>query len=455
MMYTILLGIIGLDIVVLVHELGHLLAAKLSGIEVEAFSIGMGKKIASFKYKGTEYRLSMLPVGGYCKMKGEEQFSKALKDKSEMIPFEEGSLFSVSPLKRIATYFAGPFANFLFSVLVLSLIWFSGFQVQTYSNKIVLLSDYAEVFHSTDNPADIAGMKTGDIIIRINDQEIANYADIQEIIYRSPNKPLVTTVFRGNEEKTLSITPVLDKDTGTGRIGVSPFIEPVVKNVKPDSAAYIAGLKPTDRIISVNGRDVQNYLDILSVLAFQPKIVKMVILTESLKEERTLIPVYNDNGLADLGITFDSKIYTQGQLGPLKSIFKGTEETFKNLILTVKSLGLLFSGVNLNKAVSGPIRITYFVGEVATESFKEGFKSGITNIFRFLSIISIALCFANLLPIPIFDGGLILFTIITLVKKTPIKPAVYYRYQSVGLFILLIIFFLTTFNDISFLFSKG
>ncbi len=456
MIYTILLGILGLDIVVLVHELGHLVAAKLSGIEVEAFSVGMGKKLFSFIFKNTEYRLSMLPIGGYCKMKGEEQFTKALKDKAPEIPYESGSIFSVSPFKRIITYFSGPLANLLFSVIVLSIIWFSGFTIHTYSNRIILISDYPKIFHATHNPADAAGLKTGDTIIRIGSHRIRTYADIQDIVYKSPLKPLKFTILRNGIKKVVTIIPALDKDSGAGKIGVSPYIDPVIQSVQKHSAAAIAGLKPNDRILSINGTAVHNYLDIMNILSTKPNILKMAVQSNTgEKTEKTLIPFYTEKGKADLGITFASETIQQGHLGIPASIRKGTTETFNNFFLTVKSLGMLFSGIDLKKAVSGPIRISYFVGEVATQSFKDGFKAGTTALFRFLSIISVALGFANLLPIPIFDGGLILFTLLSILIRRPIKPAVFYRYQSIGIVILLILFFLTTFSDISFLFSRG
>ena len=455
MLKTILLGIIGLDIVVLVHELGHFFAAKLSGVEVEAFSIGMGKKLLFFSYRGTEYRLSMLPVGGYCKMKGEEQFSRALKEKDTSIPYEKGSLFSVSPFKRIFTYLAGPLANFLFSVVVLSLIWLSGFSINTYSNKIILVSDYPEVYHSTGNPADKGGLKSGDTIIKIEDSRITNYSQIQDIVYQSPGKPLTFSVNREGKEIQLTITPALDKDSGAGKIGVAPYIEPVIENVKPASTSSIAGLKKGDRILEANGEKVENYLDLLKVVAARPKLLKLKVLSGGILMDKTLIPVYNDSGMADLGISFRPLTISKGRTGPVDSFKNGTLESVDNFLLTIKSLGLLFTGVHLDKAVSGPIRITYFVGEVATEGFKNGIKAGLTNLFRFLSVISIALCFANLLPIPIFDGGLILFTLITIIRRKGVNPVTFYRYQSVGMFILLVIFLLTTFGDISFLFSRG
>lgn len=455
MLKTILLGIIGLDIVVLVHELGHFFAAKLSGVEVEAFSIGMGKKLLFFSYKGTEYRLSMLPVGGYCKMKGEEQFSRALKEKETSIPFEKGSLFSVSPIKRIFTYLAGPLANFLFSMVVLSFIWLFGFTINTYSNKIILVSDYPEVYHSTDTPADKGGLKSGDTIIEIGDSQVTNYSQIQDIVYQYPGKPLTFLVLREGDEIPLVITPALDKDSGAGKIGIAPYIEPVIEMVKPSGAASIAGLKTGDKILEVNGVSVGNYLDLLKAVAARPKLLKLKVLSDGIRMDKILVPVYNDSGMTDLGISFRSLTISKGHSGPIDSLKNGTLETVTNFMLTIKSLGLLFTGVHLDKAVSGPIRITYFVGEVASEGFKSGIKTGLTNLFRFLSVISIALCFANLLPIPIFDGGLILFTLITIVRRKGVNPVSFYRYQSVGMFILLVIFLLTTFGDISFLFSRG
>ena len=123
---NIVLGLIGLGIVIFVHELGHFLAARATGIGVDAFSLGWGKVLVSHKRKGTEYRLSLFPVGGYCKLKGEELYRRAVADDSSTVEPEEGSLFSVSPWRRILTFFAGPLANLIFAVLALSIIWSLG-----------------------------------------------------------------------------------------------------------------------------------------------------------------------------------------------------------------------------------------------------------------------------------------------------------------------------------------
>ncbi|MDA3940775.1 MAG: site-2 protease family protein [Spirochaetia bacterium] len=454
MLLTILIGFLGLDIVVLVHELGHLFAAKLMGINVETFSIGMGKKLYSIYFGETEYCISIFPIGGYCKMKGEKQFNKAIREKASSIVYEKGSIFSATPIKRILTYFAGPLFNIIFSVIVLSIIWSAGFSFNTYSNKVILLSDYPEIFESHNNPADESGLMTGDKIISIDNITIQNYSNLQDIIYGSAGKELSIVVDRNSNERTLSITPVLNKETGAGRIGVSPWVDAEVKSVVPGSSADIGGLKTGDIIKAVNNIQVDNHLDIYMAMTARPEYLILSIQSESGNREISLVPIYMDEGKTDLGIIYKTLSIEQEKLNILSAIRKGSIETYNTFAMTVKSIYLLFAGVDVKKAVSGPIRISYYVGEVASNSFKEGIKTGFTTIFRFLSMISVALGFANLLPIPIFDGGLILFTSIELIRGKPLKPSIFYRYQSFGFFLILIIFFMTTYSDISFLFSK-
>lgn len=454
MLFTILIGIIGLDIVVLVHELGHLFAAKLMGISVETFSIGMGKKLFSFIYGETEYRISIFPIGGYCKMKGEKQFNKAVRDKASSIEYEKGSIFSASPIKRIITYLSGPLFNIIFSVIVLSLIWSVGFKIHTYSNKIILLSDYSEIFGDGDNPADISGLMTGDIIIRIDNKTIQNYSDLQEIIYGAPGKTLSLVVNRNSKDINISVTPLLNRDTGAGRIGVSPWVDAVVESVTPGSSAAIGGLQNGDLIKFINNKPVSNYLDIYTELISKPEYLNLQVYSDKELRNITLVPVYMEEGKTDLGIIFKSLTVNSEKMNILSAVKRGSTDTLNTFLMTAKSIYLLFSGIDVKKAVSGPIRISYYVGEIASNSFKEGIKEGLTTIFRFLSMISVALGFANLLPIPIFDGGLILFTSIELIRGKSLKPGIFYKYQSVGFFLILIIFFLTTYSDISFLFSQ-
>ncbi|HKK66315.1 MAG TPA: RIP metalloprotease RseP [Clostridia bacterium] len=454
MVLTIILGIIGLGIVVFVHELGHFVVAKASGITVEAFSLGWGKVIYHREWRGTDYRISLLPIGGYCKMKGEELFRKAIADDAPQIPHEKGSLFSVSVWKRMLTYAAGPFFNLLFAILVLSIIWFNGFTINTYENKIILLSDYPSLFSETSYPADQAGLRTGDEIVAINGERVETYTDIQQKIAPSPRETLPLTVQRNDRRITLSITPELNRDTGAGRIGVAAWITPIIGQVKKGSSAQNAGLKTGDRIVEVNGTPVPHSLALHAAMSNQPSTLDITFQRNGTSRTTELIPFYDKSGNADLGIGFRGITHSSPQMNPLQALTRGTHETFRTFALTIKGIALLFSGVDVQKAVSGPVRITYMVGEIATAGFAQGIGSGFVNLFRFLSLLSVALAFGNLLPIPALDGGLIALSVVEAVKGSSVKPKTFYRYQTIGFVFILLILFLTTFSDLSYLFSQ-
>jgi regulator of sigma E protease len=251
----IALGLFGLGIVVFVHELGHFLGARLAGIDVEAFSIGWGNPILKKKIRGVEYRLGMFPLGGYCKMAGDNEFSEAWEKNAAGVKPVKGTFYGASPLGRIITCFAGPLFNLIFAILILSLIWGIGFEDQTLDNKIILAS---ELDTNSIFPADEAGLKTGDRIIEINGRKTSYYHEIQENIAVNPDKLMPVTVERQGETTTLFIRPALDKSTGMGRIGVYFWTDTVVDNIVPGSDAAIAGLLPGDQIIGVNDTSVTN-----------------------------------------------------------------------------------------------------------------------------------------------------------------------------------------------------
>lgn len=450
----ILIGLIGLGLVIFVHESGHFIAAKLSGIRVEAFSIGWGKKLASFSYKGTEYRISMLPIGGYCKMKGEDLLRKAIENDEERVEPEEGSLFSVSPLKRLVTYLAGPASNLLFAVIVMSFVWLVGFTYQSVGNRVILLTSFPKVASQKSYPANRAGLETGDRIVAVNGRQVRNFQELERAIAPNPDQRLALTVRRKGKDITLHITPELDKNTGAGLIGVSAWVDPVVGSVKKGSAAYIAGLEKGDRIETANGKKIQNTMDFAALLRGQPNTLALTYLRGGTMHHTTLIPSYGSGGQAHTGISFKISTYHSRAVGLFGAVGKGVQETGNTLGLTVKSIGLLFRGINFQQAVSGPIRITYYVGEIATQGFKFGVGEGLTNLLRFLSILSVALFFMNLLPIPALDGGLIVLTLVEFFSGKMVRPKFFYRYQVIGFILIFGLLILTTFNDISFLIKQ-
>ena len=172
---NIIWGILCLGFIVFVHELGHFIAARLCGVKVESFSIGMGPVLLHKTIKETDYRISLLPFGGYCGMKGEQAFQKAIEEKLSYIPKEENSFYGVHPLKRAFIAFMGPGMNVLFSVLAFTIIAMTGYTYYSADNRIILAN---EVSITEKSVAYEAGIKTGDRIVSINDKDIKLFSDI-------------------------------------------------------------------------------------------------------------------------------------------------------------------------------------------------------------------------------------------------------------------------------------
>jgi regulator of sigma E protease len=470
LLVKILLGLIGLGIVVFVHELGHFIAARLVGIDVEAFSIGWGKPILAKKIGRVEYRIGMFPIGGYCKMRGENGFEEAWKNRCNGAAPDTGSFFEAHPAARILVAAAGPVFNLIFAMLVFTVTWGIGFEFTTMSNRVVLVSD---VFPGEDYPAVRAGIKTGDRIIEINGKKVENYRDVQSLIAVNAEKELSVKVLRGestpqagtadtaetaavgggqSEIVDLYISPEMEKSSGAGRIGVYYWADPVIESVMPDSPAAAAGLEKGDRIVSVNGEPFAYTVAMLKILdggGTRPQ-------TLDIEAERggqiisAQLNVPPDDSMP-IGIAWQTLKYHTPQYSLFGAIGKGFSEMWETLIVSIRSLALLFRGIDLTKAVSGPVRVTYMAGEVATNSFSQSPGAGLRSTANFLALISIALAVMNLLPLPVLDGGQIVLFLIEIIRRRPLNPRFISAYQTAGIVLIGALMLFAVFGDILFL----
>ncbi|MBQ9494781.1 MAG: site-2 protease family protein [Treponema sp.] len=359
-------GIICLGFIVFFHELGHFLAAKLFGVDVEAFSIGFGPVLLHRTVRGTDYRLSLLPLGGYCAMKGEKDFAEAIANNSRYIDAPKDSLYGIHPFKRAFIGFAGPFFNLIFAFMAFVIIALAGYTYYSYSTQIQLAD---EVYPEVHSAARDAGLLTGDIILSINGSTTSDFSDIIQHVGTNPDKDLVIVVNRNGETLSFTVRSELDKSSGIGKIGVAAFSTEPIK------------------------REAQRH-------SFFP------------------------------------------------ALWQGVQRTGSTVALTLKSIAILFRGVDFKNALSGPAGVAGMLGDTVREGFSAGARQGITALLDLMAFISISLFIMNLLPIPILDGGLILFAFIECIFRRPVHPKIQYYVQYVGMAFIAVIFLLGMTSDI-------
>ena len=489
---TVIYGLLCLDLLVIIHEFGHFFVAKWCGIEVESFSVGMGPIILHKKMKGTDWRLSLIPLGGYCGLKGQSDFQLALNEKAKEVKGEPGSFYALHPFKRILIAFAGPFANFLFAVIAYTIINIVGYSYYTTGNKIILAN---EIYESTSIPtvAADAGLKTGDKIVAINGKPTPYFSDIYEKIAVNAQKKLVLTVERAESdehgdsakndsatigdsakndsakndrakndsatEKTtrfeVEIVPQLNKETGGGVIGILSWSDAIIDEVKENTPAQKAKLEIGDKIIFVDDIPVQNTAEYRKVAGDKKDFTLTVEKADgSIFTTEKIEPETAENGSKLIGIVFHADKVEKKRYHFFPALFHGFADCTSNIALTFKGIAMLFKGIDITKAVSGPLRITVMLGDSAKEGFSAGFRAGLTNLLQFMSVISISLFIMNLLPIPILDGGLILFALIEMIIRKQVSPKIQYYVQFVGIAILLLLFAVALFGDVSYLIDK-
>jgi regulator of sigma E protease len=454
---TWIIGIIGLGIMVFIHELGHFVAAKLNGVGVETFSLGWGPKLVGFTRGGTSYRISWFPIGGYCKMKGElvpglaGGGADAVKEAEAEPRPEKGTYLAAAPWRRIMIAAFGPLFNLVFAALIFMMIWWVGFTTYSADNRVILATDYSQDSFSQTPPATLAGLKTGDRITAINGTAVESFQDILENVSGSPGRQLAFTVQRntdsGAQTLQLTMTPRLDKDSGSGQIGVYAWIDPVVDTVARGSASAIAGLRAGDRILSIDGRTILNTIELSQALKDRPSKASVAFARAREQQNATLVFVYDDKGNANLGLGFASQAYRSPRMGPIGAAIKSGEETWNTITLTLKGFGLLFQGINLRNAVAGPVRIVYYIGETAKNGFEIGIGAGLVYTFRLIALLCVVLFLMNLLPIPATDGGQIIIFIVEAIRQKPLRPRLIWQLQLIGFTLLIGLLVFALFND--------
>jgi len=435
---TILLGIISIGILIFVHELGHFIAARSVGIKVEVFSIGWGKGLVSFNWGDTKIQIGWIPFGGYCKMAGDSP--------RDDLKGSQDEYYSSSPYKRMVVAFGGPFFNYFFAVLLFIMIIMIGYEVHTFSNKIVL-SRGDDLILGEITPARRAGLQDGDRILEINGKEINNWDAVTENIVRNALKPLEVTVIRSNQIVKLVVIPVLDKNTGRGLIGIHPWVEPVVGKIEPEGPADRAGMKVGDRIMSVDGVIVKNHIDFYNAIEGKGWQDVRVVIERDGQRNKVLLMPQKEGSWVSAGLFFKQITYATKKYPLYQTIGKGFVQSADTVRDTIRGIVFVFSGkIRARSAVAGPAKLIYLSGMIA--------KEGFTYFLQVMSYISIAFFIINLIPFPAIDGSHIAIALYEIVARKKPNIGLINKIQAFGFIVLIVALIFITMNDISSFFGK-
>ncbi len=431
---TLIYFLIVIGILVFVHEFGHFIMAKAAGVRVEKFSLGFGPKLVGYKKGDTEYMISALPLGGYVKMAGENPDEEPTGARDE---------FQAKPVwQRVIIAVTGPVTNIVLAFALMPAVFFIGAKVPAYLDEPARIG-----WVETGSAAYKAGFERGDLIQEMKSRDVDNWTKALSIIAANPNTELDVRVKRAGLEKTLRLIPEADPRTGVGEAGLLPEIPPIIGSVSPGMPAEKAGLKPGDTILSVNGSPVVHWIQFSQ--AIRQNVGKEITINVKRDNEVLSVVVTPEKsetlGYGIIGVAQDLKTVTK-RFGVAESIKKGFSNTMDLFGLTIDVLKRLFSFKLSIKSLGGPIMIAQLSGQAA--------QSGLADFLRLMSFISLQLGILNLLPIPVLDGGLVLFLIIEAVRKKPLSRRAMEIAQSIGFAALITLFAIISYNDVMRLFVK-
>lgn len=441
--------VVVLGVLVAFHEFGHFLMARWVGVRVLKFSLGFGPKLIGRQIGETEYLVSAVPLGGYVKLFGEEE-SDATSPEEQRRSFSHQNLWS-----KVLIVFGGPGFNFLLAYLI-----FAGWLATGAPLFVPTFKDLTPDIEAMKpgSPALAAGLQVGDRVLRVNEKDISTRTELYEAVAKSNGRPLTLDVRRGDQVKTLVVTPAATtvrddgKDVTVYSLGIEETA-PVVTAVMHGSPAMEAGFQEGDRVVAIDGQAIHSWAQMTGLVKESPnrplkvevnRNGTIVTLTVTPALEKTMV-----NGkpveIGKIGVSGPGRSLIRSS-NPLLAVWDGLEATWGWTELTAVGIYKMIAGEISSKNIGGPLTIASISGEAGAQ--------GMSSLIFLIAILSINLGVLNLLPIPILDGGHLLFFAIEAVMRKPLADRQRELAQQVGLLLLVCIMVFAFWNDIERLIAR-
>lgn len=438
-----------LTLVVFIHELGHFLVARWCGVTVKAFSIGFGPEIFGFNDRhGTRWRFAWIPLGGYVKFLDDDNAASVPTPEvlARMSDEERKGAFHAKPVRqRAAVVAAGPIANFL-----LAFVLFAGLNY-AFGVRVVPPVIDAVV---PETPAAAAGFKPGDLVVSIDGDAITSFDEVQNHIDLAGANEMTFVVERAAEKETLKATPVVrqlqdpfGRAFNRGDLGIRSVIPPRVGELQKDMPAEKAGLKAGDLITAIDGTPVKAFEDIPQLLKTAKSPVHFRVDRAGTALEFDIVPVVKSVKDEATGKTIERTLVGITRATPdpkpvsfLTAVTMGASETYQTIASSLSGLKAIWAGRQSAEQMGGPLLMAEVTAKVA--------ELGIEPLLRWVAFISANIGFLNLLPIPVLDGGHLMFYGAEAVLRKPLSERLQQVGFQVGLALILMLMIFVNFNDL-------
>lgn len=445
-LHTVLAFVVAIALLIAVHEFGHFIVARKLGIKVEKFSIGFGPALLSWRSRDqeVEYIIAAIPLGGYVKMLGENPAEHG-EEAEELSEEDKKRAFDAQPpWKRASVAVAGPLFNFIFAIVAYMAIGWMG---QTVMPPVIGNIAPASI-------AEQAGLMEGDLVRTINGRVIHSWREMEEQLKSTVGEPAEAELGRGGANYSVKFTlPVPKQDVllvnvADTQFGISPGIKIIVDSVESDSAAKQGGLQSGDKILQAQGASLQNIRELIEIIrkhANQP--VNFHVQRDETVLNLTVIPAADEAGFGRIGVRLAAvpvhkpEVY---RMGLIDGVTFGFVRTWEMTSMTLEVLTKMATAAISPENLGGPIAIAQLAGKTA--------ELGLIAFLSFLALISVNLAVLNLLPIPVLDGGHLIYIGLEKVRGKPLSPATMEKTQIIGISLIVILMLFAFYNDLARLF---